>query len=230
MGKQSVRYKSVTVDGINIFYREAGSPGKQPIILLNGIPDASNAFEELMMELKGDYYLVAPDFPGLGSSDAPSRDNYEYTFENISGTIERFMKLIGLSHPSVYALGCGGTVAFRIAMRSPDAFRTFILQNANAYEEALGPLMAGETEVQRELFSDYVGNTSQYPRWQRWLRETQPKMLLVWGKNDVFFPTVAAEAFKGDVPGTKLYIYDAGYLALEEYHREIAGNIRFFLG
>ena len=207
MRKQPVRYKTVAVDGVNIFYREAGRPGKQPIILLNGIPNSVVAFEELMNDLKTDYYLVAPDFPGFGNSDAPAKEEYEYTFDNISKTIERFMNLIGLDHPSVYALGYGGPIAFRISMRKPDTFRTFILQN-----------------------SDYASNSCQYPQWQAWLRQARPKMLLVWGKNDVFFPMVAAEAFKDDVPGTKLYVYDTGHMALEEHHREIAGNIRYFLG
>lgn len=245
MSKQSVRYKSVQVDGINIFYREAGRRGRQPIILLNGMTGGSAVFEELMEELKGNYYLVAPDFPGLGLSDTPGRDVYTYTLDNISGTIERFMAVVGLLRPSVYALGWGGAVAFGIAMRNPEAFGAFIVQNANVYSEGLGPAMAdddryraalrdmagpGGEEIQGALLGDYVNNMDRYGQWGEWLRARQPKMLLIWGMRDVFFPTAEAEALKGDVPGTKLYLYDTGYRALEEYHREIAGNISFFLG
>jgi pimeloyl-ACP methyl ester carboxylesterase len=202
MRKQYVRYKSVAIDGTNISYREAGSAGSQSIILLNGMPNASGVFEELMDELKRDYYMVAPDLPGPGYSDAPTKEAYACRIENVSVTIERFMQLIGLVRPSVYVVGCGGAVALRIAMRHSDVFRAFIVQNSSAYEEGEGA----------------------------WLRARQPKMLLLWGKNDAFFPTVVAEGFKDDVPGTKLYLYNTGHLVLEEYHKKVAENIRFFLG
>src|ERR1700754_247540 len=119
MKKQSINYKTVKVDGINIFYREAGDPSKQQIILLNGVPNASSAFQDLMNDLKEDYYMVAPDFPGFGHSDVPDKKVYEYTFDNISKTIESFMRVIGLKHPNVYALGYGGPITFRIGTRSP---------------------------------------------------------------------------------------------------------------
>src|ERR1700743_2861256 len=137
MKNEVINYKNVSVDGINIFYREAGDPSKQPIILLNGVPNASSAFQDLMNDLKEDYYMVAPDFPGFGNSDVPDRKDYDYTFDNISRTIEKFMKVIGLKHPNVYALGYGGPITFRIGLRSPGIFNKLILQNSNAYEEGL---------------------------------------------------------------------------------------------
>lgn len=230
-----IRYKTVLVDGLTLFFREAGNRRKKAILLLNGLPNSSSAFQELMYDLKGDYYLVAPDFPGFGGSESPSRDEYEYSFENISRTIEKFMEAIGLCKPSVYAMGYGGAIAFRIAIRKPDAFHTFILQNANAYEESektaeLVKSLLGEEHSQHRLFADHTSNIAQYPLWQRWLRNTQPKMLLVWGKNSALFSTAAAEAFKNDVPGTRLYVYDASHMALEKHHEDIAGNIRYFLG
>ena len=285
MKNQAINYKTVNVDGINIFYREAGNPSKQQIILLNGVPNASSAFQELMTDLKDDYYMVAPDFPGFGNSDIPDTKDYEYTFHNISKTIERFIEVIGLKHPTVYALGYGGPVTFRIATRRPGIFKNFIFQNSNAYEEGLGPAMidaapflenrneettklvkpllsmdglklfflhgakspdkinpdhyinalhylsrAGQEEIQLDLLYNYASNIAEYPNWQKWLKETQPRILLVWGKNDPFFPLAAAEAIKKDVPSATLHYYDTSHLALEEHHYEIAENIREFLG
>jgi pimeloyl-ACP methyl ester carboxylesterase len=285
MAKQFVRYKTLIVDGINIFYREAGEPGKQAIIFLNGVPNASAAFQELMEDLEGKYYMVAPDFPGFGHSDAPDPKNYSYTFDNISKTIEKFIDAIGLKQPNVYALGYGGPITFRIASRRPGLFKSYILQNSNANEEGLGPAMAdaapfltdrneettklvkplftldgislfflqgakdpskinpdhymvalhqlsrpGQEKIQLDLLYNYATNIAEYPKWQKWLKETQPRMLLVWGKNDVFFPLAAAEAIKREVPSATLVSYDTSHLALEECHREIAENISGFLG
>ena len=141
MKKQAIHYRTINVGGINIFYREAGDKTRPALVLLNGIPSSSSAFQQMMMSLKEDFYLVAPDFPGFGNSDVPDRDRYEYTFHNISVTIENFIDALGLQAPNVYALGYGGPVAFRIAIRRPALFSAFILQNSNAYEEGLGPAM-----------------------------------------------------------------------------------------
>ncbi|MDB5134082.1 MAG: alpha/beta hydrolase [Mucilaginibacter sp.] len=285
MKTQIINYGKVNVDGINIFYREAGDKSKQQIILFNGVPNASSAFQELMNDLKDDYYLVAPDFPGFGNSDIPDKKDYAYTFENISLTMERFMEKMELKQPNVYALGYGGPITFRIAIRRPGIFNNYILQNSNAYEEGLGPAMQdagpflenrneetvklvkplltldgiklfflngakdpgkinpdhfinalhylnrpGQEEIQLDLLYNYATNIAEYPTWQKWLQETQPRLLLVWGKNDVFFPVAAAEAIKKDVPSAKLHVYNTSHLALEEHHADIAKNIKSFLG
>lgn len=285
MKTQAITYGKVNVDGVNIFYRQAGDKAKPQLILLNGVPNASGAFQELMNDLKDDYYLIAPDFPGFGNSDIPDKTAYEYTFNNISLTIERFIEQMDLKRPNVYALGYGGPITFRIAMRRPGIFNNYILQNSNAYEEGLGPAMhdaapflenrneeteklvkplltldgiklfflngakdpgninpdhyinalhylsrPGQEEIQLDLLYNYGSNIAEYPNWQKWLKETQPRLLLVWGKNDVFFPLSAAEAIKRDVPSAQLYVYDTSHLALEEHHRDIAQNIKSFLG
>ena len=284
MNKNTIRYKQIKIDGLDLFYREAGDPGKKAIVLLNGVPNASSAFQELMNDLKDDFFLVAPDFPGFGNSTIPDKTAYAYTFHNISLTIEHFIDALGLKHPNVYALGYGGPITFRIAQRRPELFASYILQNSNAYEEGLGPAMIdaapyltnrneeteklvkplltldgiklfflngakhpesinpdsyhnalhylnrpGQESIQLDLLYDYRTNLAEYPKWQQWLKNTQPRLLLVWGKNDVFFPVSAAEAIKRDVPGAELYVYDTSHLALEEHHADIAGNIRAFL-
>lgn len=285
MKTQAISYGKVNVDGINIFYREAGDKAKQQIILLNGVPNASGAFQELMNDLKDDYYLIAPDFPGFGNSDIPDKTDYEYTFQNIALTIEQFIEKMELKQPNVYALGYGGPITFRIATRRTGIFNNYILQNSNAYEEGLGPAMQeaapflenrnkettklvkplltldgiklfflngtkdpgkinpdhyisalhylnrpGQEDIQLDLLYNYASNIAEYPNWQKWLKETQPRLLLVWGKNDVFFPVSAAEAIKRDVPSAELHVYDTSHLALEEHHTDIAKNIKSFLG
>ena len=284
MKPQTINYGKINVDGINIFYREAGDKAKQQIILLNGVPNASSAFQELMNDLKEDYYMVAPDFPGFGNSDIPDKRHYEYTFDNISLTIEKFIEKMELRQPNVYALGYGGPITFRIATRRPGIFNNYILQNSNAYEEGLGPAMhdaapflenrneettkrvkplltldgiklfflngakdpgkinpdhyinalhylnrPGQEEIQLDLLYNYASNIAEYSNWQKWLKETQPRLLLVWGKNDVFFPVSAAEAIKRDVPSAAIHVYDTSHLALEEHHADIAENIKSFL-
>jgi pimeloyl-ACP methyl ester carboxylesterase len=142
--KEEINYKYIDVDGIEIFYREAGNISRQPIIMLNGLPNASAVFHKLMANLKDDYYLVAPDFPGFGNSSVPDVMDYEYTFANISKTVYRFMEIIRLKRPDVYAAGYGIPITFRIANRIPDLFRNFIFQNFNNNEDGLAPIMANK--------------------------------------------------------------------------------------
>jgi len=91
------------------------------------------------------------------------------------------------------------------------------------------PHREGQEAIQPDLLYDYRTNLAEYPKWQRWLKTTQPKILLVWGRNDVFFPASAAEAIKRDVPGAELQVYDTSRLALEEHHADIAEAITAFL-
>ncbi|WPU94788.1 alpha/beta hydrolase [Mucilaginibacter sabulilitoris] len=281
MKANKLKYLYANVDGLKIFYREGGSKNKPHMILLNGVPNASGAFQDLMNVLKEDFYLVAPDFPGFGYSDAPSPAEFEYSFDHISKVIERFITVVGLHEPSVYALGYGGPVAFRIAVRKPDLFKTYIFQNSNAYEEGLGPAMQGaapfltnrnsettelvkpllameglqlfftagakdsslinpdhieqafyllnrpgQAEIQLDLLYNYGSNLEEYPVWQQFLVQRQPNILLVWGKNDPFFPLPAAEAIQRAVPSAELYVYDTSHLALEEHFDDIAGRIK----
>ncbi|RBQ07864.1 alpha/beta fold hydrolase [Pedobacter miscanthi] len=284
MKKQQLSYKSVIVKGVKIFYREAGDKNAPHLILLNGVPNSSSAFDQLMQNLQEDLYMIAPDFPGFGNSGTPKPNEFEYSFENLSKVIELLINQLGMSDVSVYALGYGGPIAFRIAQRQPAIFKKYILQNTNAYEEGLGPAMVaaapfltdrnleteklvaplleregmemfflngisdekavnpdhintaiyhlsrpGQKEIQLDLLYDYRNNIAEYPKWQNFLKRYQPEMLLVWGKNDVFFPLDAAEAFKKDVPNAELWVYDTSHLALEEYHQDIAEKIKAFM-
>jgi hypothetical protein len=149
--KNEINYKNIYVDGVETFYSEAGDISKQPIMMLNGLPNASSAFHKLMTNFKDDYYLVAPDFSGFGNSGVPDAADYEYTFANISKTVYRFMELIGLKRPDVYAVGYSIPITFRIANWIPDVFINFIFQNFNSNEERLAHIIADNKALLENL-------------------------------------------------------------------------------
>ena len=135
----SIAYKTLAIDGVNIFYREAGSSSNPVILLLHGFPSSSHMYRDLMNDLADRYYLIAPDYPGFGNSDMPDRDKYTYTFDNLSVTIEKFIDALKLTRFSLYMQDYGSPVGYRIAVRRPELIEALIIQNANAYEEGIGP-------------------------------------------------------------------------------------------
>ena len=134
-----IRYKSVAVDGINIFYREAGDPAKPTILLLHGFPASSHEFRTLMPLLSARFHLVAPDYPGFGFSDAPSEARFVPTFANLTTVMDRFVRAVGLTRFTIYMQDFGGPVGFRLAVARPDMVDGLIIQNANAYEVGIAP-------------------------------------------------------------------------------------------
>ena len=133
-----IRYQTINVDGIKIFYREAGKKESPAILLLHGMPSSSHMFRDLITALSDKFHLIAPDYPGFGNSDCPSVTEFEYSFGNLAKVMERFIELIGLTRFSLYMQDYGGPVGFRIATRHPKWMEALIIQNANAYEEGLG--------------------------------------------------------------------------------------------
>ena len=134
----SLRYKTIRVDGLNIFFREAGDKNKPAILLLHGFPSSSHMFRDLINDLSADYHLIAPDYPGFGQSSSPSVSAYSYTFDNIALTINHFVDALGLKKFSLYVHDYGGPVGFRMASQRPKLIQALIVQNANAYNEGLG--------------------------------------------------------------------------------------------
>lgn len=130
-------YKTVDVDGLNVFYREAGDASAPTILLLHGFPTASHMFRDLIPQLTDRFHLVAPDLPGFGQTDQPSRDEFEYTFENLTKVIERFVETLGLGRFAIYVFDYGAPVGFRLAAHNPQRITAVITQNGNAYEEGL---------------------------------------------------------------------------------------------
>jgi pimeloyl-ACP methyl ester carboxylesterase len=279
-----MRYNNANIDGLNIFYREAGDKKNPTILLLGGFPSSSITFSRLMDELKNDFHLIAPDYPGFGNSDAPPGKDYVYTFDNIASTMDKFIDHLGLTAFNLYAFDYGGPIGFRIASSRPQLIQSLIIQNANAYAEGIGngfdaamPFLQdrneetekpirflmtldgikvfyftgvnnkevinpdnylsdlqnlskpGLVDIHLDLLHNYSSNIPQFEKWQNYFSKYQPKTLLVWGKNDVFFPEAAATAYLKDLPNASLHLYDTGHFALEEYVQEIADNIRVFL-
>lgn len=280
-----VTYRRASVDGLNIFYREAGPKVAPTILLLHGFPTSSHMFRDLIPVLAERYHVVAPDLPGFGFSDAPDRKHFSYTFENLAKVIDSFTQTIGLDRFAIYVFDYGAPVGFRLALVQHDKITAIVSQNGNAYEVGLSEgwnpiqkywqqpnaenraalrqflapeatkwqyvhgvqdqamvapeaytldsaLLArpGNDEVQLDLFLDYASNVALYPKFQAYFRTKQPRLLVVWGKNDPFFLPLGAEAFKRDIPEAEVHFYDTGHFALETHAPEIAAAIRDFLG
>lgn len=154
MSKQSVFYRTVQVDGLSIFYREAGPKDAPSILLLHGFPSSSRMFEPLFARLCDRYHLIAPDYPGFGHSDWPDPGAFSYTFDRLTTVIDHFTQAVGLTRYSLYLQDYGGPVGFRIAIAHPDRLDSLIIQNAVAHEDGLGPLWA----TRRAFWADRAAN------------------------------------------------------------------------
>jgi pimeloyl-ACP methyl ester carboxylesterase len=281
---QHVLYRSENLDGLSIFYREAGPRDAPVILLLHGLPSSSRMFEPLLTRLADRYHLIAPDYPGFGHSDAPDAKSFAYTFDHIAEVMLRFADGIGLTRYTFYLQDYGGPVGFRMAMARPERVQGIIIQNAVAHNEGLGSIWKarrefwadraaheqtlrasllsleackvrhvgsdphpelydpdlwtdehaflsrpGEADIQADLFYDYRTNVASYPKWQEWMRKTQPRMLVAWGRYDPSFDVSEAERYKRDVPGAQVHMLDAGHFALDTAADEIAELMRGFM-
>src|SRR5258708_7099545 len=277
IGQERVLYKTVQVDGLNIFYREAGPANGPVILLLHGVPTSSRMYQPILeSSLSSKYHLIAPDFPGFGHSSWPSPKEFSYTFDNLAQVMEDFADALKLSRYSLFLHDYGGPVGLRMAVAHPEKVQAIIIQNAVSHEEGLSPLWGarrafwqdrasheaefrktflsleatrnrhvgtsphperldpdswtdefhflnqpGQADIQTELFYDYQTNVKSYPAWQKWLRDNQPPLLVIWGKYDASFTVAGAQAYKGDVPGAEVHILEAGHFGLDEKAAEI---------
>ncbi len=128
-------HRNVQIDGLNIFYREAGTPGNPVLLLLHGYPSSSFMYRDLIANLADQFHLIAPDYPGFGNSDTPAIDQFAYTFDHLAEITEKFVETLGLTRFSLYVQDYGSPVGFRIASHHPEWIESIIVQNANAYEE-----------------------------------------------------------------------------------------------
>jgi pimeloyl-ACP methyl ester carboxylesterase len=133
----NILHKTVEVNGLDIFYREAGSKNAFSILLLHGFPTSSHMFRNLIPALSDKFHLIAPDYPGFGNSPMPKVDEFEYTFDNIAEVIDAFIQKIGLKNYSMYVMDYGAPVGYRIAVKHPERIQALVVQNGNAYEEGL---------------------------------------------------------------------------------------------
>ncbi len=279
------RYRTTKIDGLSIFYREAGPKDAPTLLLLHGLPSSSRMFEPLFARLSDRYHLVAPDYPGFGHSDWPDPKQFAYTFDRFAEIVNRFTEQLGCSRYTLYMQDYGGPVGFRMAMAYPDRIDALIVQDAVAHNEGLGTnwtarrafwadragnestlrtnllslpttrtrhvgddpnverydpdlwtdefaflSQPGQADIQSDLFYDYRTNVDAYPRWQAWMREKQPRLLVLWAKHDLSFDLSEPEAYRRDVPTAQLHLLDAGHFALDTAADEIAALIRGFVG
>jgi pimeloyl-ACP methyl ester carboxylesterase len=132
-----IHYRTVTIQGVEIFYREAGDPKAPTLLLLHGFPTSSHMFRDLIPLLADRYHLVAPDYPGFGYSARPKVSEFNYTFDHLADAMEGFVDALGLTRYSLYLQDFGGPVGLRLATRRPKQVRALVIQNANAYDEGI---------------------------------------------------------------------------------------------
>lgn len=130
-------HKTIDIDGVNIYYREAGPVNAPTILLLHGFPTSSHMFRELIPALSDRYHLIAPDYPGFGNSDQPAMDKFDYSFDNLANVMEKLVAKLGVKKYSVYLMDYGAPIGFRLAAKNPEQVSSLIVQNGNAYTEGL---------------------------------------------------------------------------------------------
>jgi pimeloyl-ACP methyl ester carboxylesterase len=279
-----VSYRTVQVDGLSIFYREAGPKDAPVLLLLHGLPSSSRMYEPLLQRLSDRYHLIAPDYPGFGHSDWPDPTKFAYTFDHIATVMEHVTETLGLTHYSLYMQDYGGPVGFRLALAHPERVQSLIVQDAVAHDTGLGEnwnlrrafwadratyeatlrsnLLSlattrtrhvgndpqverydpdlwtdefrflnqpGQADIQSDLFHDYQSNVASYPQWQEWMRQTQPRLLVLWGMYELSFDDSEPEAFRRDVPQAQVQRVDGGHFALDTAADEIANLVDSFL-
>lgn len=134
----STTYRTRQIDDVEVFYREAGPPDGPVVVLLHGFPTASHMFRDLIPILAHDYRVIAPDLPGFGNTSAPPRGQFDYTFDNLAGVIDRFLEALQLDRYALYIFDYGAPVGLRVASKHPERVTALISQNGNAYLEGFG--------------------------------------------------------------------------------------------
>ena len=133
----AINYHTSTIDGVDIFYREAGDIDKPTIVLLHGFP-SSHMFRNLIPELATSYHVIAPDYPGFGNSSHPDHEKFSYTFDKFADLIDKLLISLEINKYAIYVFDYGAPVGFRLFMKHPEKITAIISQNGNAYEEGLG--------------------------------------------------------------------------------------------
>ncbi len=130
-----IRYRSVMVEGLNVFFREAGDPKNPTIVLLGGFPSSSHMFRDLIPQLSGQFHLIAPDYPGFGNTDLPDPATFEYSFDHLAAITEQLLVQLHVTRAGFYLQDYGGPIGNRILGRHPEWLQWLVIQNGNTYEE-----------------------------------------------------------------------------------------------
>jgi pimeloyl-ACP methyl ester carboxylesterase len=167
-----IRYTFADVDGVRVFYREAGEPAKPTLLLLHGFPSSSHQFRQLIPLLSAHFHIIAPDLPGFGFTEVPAERKYKYTFDALAETLGHFVETLGLKRYAMYVFDYGAPTGLRLAVKYPERMTALISQNGNAYLEGLGdawaPIKAYWAEPSaknRQVIADAILHL-QGTRWQ----------------------------------------------------------------
>jgi pimeloyl-ACP methyl ester carboxylesterase len=276
-----MNFNTADVAGLRLFYREAGDPSKPTILLLHGFPSSSYQFHDLIPRLADRFHVIAPDYPGMGFSEAPAPTVLQPTFDDVATVIDAFIAQRAPGPLILYLHDIGGPIGMRIATAHPERIAGLIFQNftiavegwnperLKVYERLGGPETPeklAETEqfatVERSMFLHKKGarqpdalnpdnwamdayafsiaasrvfmsrlfmnlstNIPHYPEWTVYLKDRQPKTLIVWGRNDPIILPAAAEVVKQAVPAANLRYFDGGHFVLDEHTHAIADVI-----
>jgi pimeloyl-ACP methyl ester carboxylesterase len=279
--RKLMNFKTADVAGLKIFYREAGDLSNPTIVLLHGFPSSTYSFHDLIPRLADRFHVIAPDYPGMGYSEAPAPTVLRPTFDDMVRAIEAFIAQFAPGPVILYMHDIGGPIGMRIATARPERIAGLVFQNftiavegwhpdrLKVYERLGGPETPenlAETEqfatVDRSMFlhkrgarrpdalnPDYwamdayafsipasrafmsrlfmnvTSNIPHYPEWSAYLRDRQPKSLIVWGRNDPLFSAAAPELIKQALPAAELRYFDGGHFVLDEYADEVADAI-----
>ena len=156
-------YRTVKVDGLDIFYREAGPKNAPVVLLLHGFPSSSHMFRDLIPLLADKYHVIAPDYPGFGYSSQPARAQFEYTFDNLYNVVDKFTRAVGVDKFTAYVQDYGSPIGLRFMLDQPERVTALIVQNGNAYDVGLAPIWdpikaywAENTQQRRDALRGFV--------------------------------------------------------------------------
>ncbi|GLQ91001.1 alpha/beta hydrolase [Dyella flagellata] len=275
------------VDGLELFYREAGDPHAPTVVFLHGNPLSSIMYAQVMEELAASQsvHVIAMDYPSFGYSDAPDHIRYRYTFDHLAETVSHFLKLRGIARYALYMQDYGVPVGFRLISANPRAITAIMVQNGvihldgfpaaqdpdgelrrhwqhrnpavdarrTAYIRALAYPQAahwsdedhagadatlqmiaafqrpGVIDARNDLWFDYGNNVARYPAWQASLRSLHVPVLVLWGRQDQFFTTPGAEAYRRDAPQAEVHILDSTHFATLDAPDQVAALVGDFL-
>ena len=203
-----VSYRTVQVDDLSIFYREAGPKDAPALLLLHGLPSSSRMYEPLLQRLSDRYHLIAPDYPGfvVQGRVGVQGETYEVALRS---------NLLSLATTRTRHVGNDP----QVERYDPDLWT----------DEIRFLNQPGQADIQSDLFYDYQSNVASYPQWQEWMRQTQPRLLVLWGMYELSFDDSEPEAFRRDVSQAQVYRVDGGHFALDTAADEIANLVDSFL-
>jgi pimeloyl-ACP methyl ester carboxylesterase len=284
MPHRAVEHRRLNLDGVDVFYREAGPRDAPAILLPHGYPCSSYQYRHLMAALADRWHLLSPDFPGFGYSGTP--EDFDYSFDGYAEMLEQFADALQLRRHALYLHDYGSQIGLRYAIRKPERVTALIIQNGDIYADVLGHKYAGlleyfkkptadgrarfqqavSEEGYREEFLNEVRpelarrippdlwklhwsltntpkrreimvglmeglkeNLQWFPRYQAYLREHQPRSLIVWGPQDGYMPEKSARAWLRDLPDAELHLLDGGHWLLETNFTEVLELVREFL-